>query len=94
MGYEWALGALDWLTRRGIEPHEVVQALAYHRRWPRPGTREDGRIVLTLWGRTKDGRVVVIYVRQQAGTTLDWWLIDARWATEAEAAEFTEWEEA
>jgi uncharacterized DUF497 family protein len=83
---EWALGALA-----GIEPQEVRQVLDAARRWPRPaGTAEVQ--VLTIWGRTRRGRPLIVAVYQVSDHT--WKIIGARDMTRAEAADFDRWEQA
>lgn len=89
MGYEWLGPALDAL--RGIEPHEVVQALAARRRWPRPASGPGGVSVLTVWARTRDGRPLIVAVRQTDPWT--WAIIGARDLRPRERIEFARWEE-
>jgi len=90
VGYEWPGWALDAL--RGIEPHEVIQALNADRRWPRPATSPAGIAVLTIWARTQTGRPLIVAVRQTGNW--DWLIIGARDMHPTEAAEFARWEEA
>jgi hypothetical protein len=88
--YEWQGWALDAL--RGIEPYEVVQVLGAERRWPRPAKAPSGVDVLTVWARTRDGRPLIVAVRQV--DRWDWTIIGARDMDPAEATEFARWEEA
>ena len=90
MGYEWPGWALDAL--RGIEPHEVVQALGSESRWPRPAKGPSGVDVLTVWARTRAGRPLIVAVRQTGEWS--WLIIGARDMNPAEATEFARWEEA
>jgi len=90
VGYEWPGWALDAL--RGIEPHEVVQALGSERRWPRPAKGPSGVDVLTVWARTRAGRPLIVAVRQTGEWS--WLIIGARDMNPAEATEFARWEEA
>ena len=89
VGYEWHGWALDAL--RGIEAHEVVQALGADRRWPRRATGPGGVGALTVWARTRSGRPLIVAVRQTGDW--DWLIIGARGMEPAEAAEFEQWEE-
>ena len=89
MGYEWLVPALNSL--RGIEPHEVMQVLGGKRRRPRPARGPDGHPVLTIWGRTTDGKPVIVVVRRLE--TWDWQIIGARVMHPGEASEFEAWEE-
>jgi hypothetical protein len=67
---EWALAALV-----GIEPYEVRQALEANRRWPRRATSATGVPVLTVWGRTRAGRALIVAVYHLTGFT---WKISER----------------
>ena len=90
MGYDWPDWALDHL--HGIEPWEVMQVLTgKNPRWPRRGKSRNGIPILTIWGRTAAGRVLVIGVYQV--TTWQWNVTSARDMTTAERAEFEQWEE-
>lgn len=89
VGFEWQGWALDAL--RGIEPYEVVQVLAAERRWPRPAVSAGGVAVLTVWGRTRAGRPLVVAVRQV--DEWDWLILGARELGPGEAVEFARWEE-
>jgi hypothetical protein len=63
VGYEWLKWALEQLD--GIEPHEVTQVLTSSRRWPRSAISSvSGIRVLTIWGRTRTGRPLIVAVRQ------------------------------
>ncbi|GIE95581.1 hypothetical protein [Paractinoplanes rishiriensis] len=88
MPYEWDDWALAALA--GIAPHEVRQALAAHRRWPRRAVSATGVPVLTVWSRTTAGRPLIVAVYQVAGTT--WRIIGARDMTDKELIEFSHWE--
>ena len=88
MGYEWPGWALDAL--RGIEPHEVMQALGADRRWPRGAAGPGGVGVLTVWARTRPGRPLIVAVRQVGDW--DWLIIGARDMHPTETAEFERWE--
>jgi hypothetical protein len=88
--YEWEDWALQALA--GIEPYEVRQVLEGKNRWPRPAAHHrSGLPVLTLWGRTHNGRPLIVAVYHVTGFT--WKIIGAREMTTAELAEFNRWEE-
>lgn len=87
VGYEWLAYALAAL--RGIESHEVIQALYAARRWPRPASI-GGMPVVTVWARTDAGRRLIVVVRHLDG--FDWQILGAREMTPAEAEEFDRWE--
>jgi hypothetical protein len=80
--------ALDKLA--GIEPHEVNQVLAGPRRWPRPAVGLGGARTLTVWGRTKEGRALMVALRHKTG--MDWWIAGARDLTDAEESALAQWE--
>lgn len=90
MGFDWPRWALDAL--RGIEPHEVVQVLDAKRRLPRPAGSPAGVTVLTVWGRTRAGRPLIVAVRRADPWT--WVIVGAREMYLQERAEFARWEEA
>lgn len=89
MPYEWDEWAINALT--AIEPHEVQQALAADRRWPRPAVDARGLRVLTIWARTRAGRALIVAVYHSSGRT--WKIIGAREMRADELAEFAKWEE-
>lgn len=61
MTYEWASEAvLEWLRRQGIEPYEVLQALQDPKRWPRIADHPELGLTPSIWGRTLDGRLLII----------------------------------
>lgn len=83
---DWAIHALD-----GVEPYEVRQVLEATRRWPRTASGQSGVPVLTIWGRTRAGRTLIVAVYHVSGFT--WKIIGARDLTAAESAEYTRWEQ-
>ena len=89
MPYEWDEWAINALT--GIEPYEVRQVLEAERRWPRPAVDPAGLRVLTIWGRTRAGRALIVAAYQSGGQT--WKIIGARELRAHELAEFAKWEE-
>lgn len=89
--YEWWAGAYDLLHRSGIEPWEVLEVLYSPRRWPRAATSREGLPTATVWGRTDDGRALIVLLR--------WLRADARWQIllaspmrPHQLAEYTAWE--
>jgi hypothetical protein len=88
VGYEWITAVLAKLA--GIEPHEVMQVLAAQRRWPRPALDDVGIRILTVWGRTRTGRALMIALRHKDG--LDWWIAGARELAPDELRQLEEWE--
>lgn len=89
MVYRWPPWALESLPE-GIEAHEVVQALAARRRWPRLARSDTGVVALTFWARTEAGRPLLVAVRQVG--TWDWEIVGARDLRADELAELEEWE--
>jgi hypothetical protein len=83
VGYEWVREVLDKL--QGVEPHEVVQALSASPRWPRSAITLDGLRVLTVWGRTRAGRPLMVGLRHKDEWT--WWIVGARELSPDEVAE-------
>jgi hypothetical protein len=74
-----------------IEPYEVRQVLDATDRWPRPGIGTAGVSVLTIWGRTRTGRPLIVALHHAGGFT--WRIVGARDMTDNEQAEFAGWEE-
>jgi hypothetical protein len=90
--YSWTRWALRGL--RGIEPWEVMQILTGRRpRWPRPGQDTTGLQMLTLWGRTKTGRALIVGVYPDPHEPWEWDIAGAREMTAGELAEFERWEQ-
>jgi hypothetical protein len=88
VGFEWIRVVLDKLE--GIEPHEVTQVLAATSRWPRPAVGLGGVQVLTVWGRTRTGRPLMVALRRK--DRRNWWIVGARELDQDEAAELEKWE--
>ena len=87
--YEWDDWALAGL--KGIEPYEVRQVLEESEpRWPRPAVGPGGQVVLTVWGRTRGGRALIVAVFHVEGFT--WKVVGARDMSSGELAEFSRWE--
>jgi hypothetical protein len=85
--YHWLAATLAAL--HGIEPHEVLQALAAQRRLPAPAVGF-GPQVLGIFARSSAGRPLVVTVRHSDG--FDWWILGARDMTDDELAAFEAWE--
>lgn len=85
--YRWLPQAL--LTLAGIEPYEVLQALSADRRLPVPAYA-DGIRVVTIWGRTKKGRPLIVAVRMVG--QFDQLIVGAWEMSADELARFEEWE--
>ena len=87
MGFDW----LAALALTGIEPHEVMQVLTADRRWPRRAFGGPERLpTLTIWGRTRAGRPLIVATRRVGG--LDYLIIGAREMTAEELLAFEAWE--
>jgi hypothetical protein len=86
--YRWLTIALE--TLRGVEPYEVMQALASPVRWPRLSYSDAGLPVLTIWARTDAGRGLIVVIRP-AGP-MQWEIVGARPMRADEALTFDEWE--
>jgi hypothetical protein len=87
-GYEWLAIALEAL--RGIEPHEVLQALGAERRWPRLAHSPGGQPVLPIWARTSAGRGLIVAVR--ALSEWQWQIVGVRAMQPEELITFEKWE--
>ena len=87
MAYRWLAQALALLA--GIEPHEVLQVLSAERRMPMPAIAA-GIQILTISGRTKNGRPLIVAIRRI--DEFDHLIIGAREMTVEELARFEEWE--
>jgi hypothetical protein len=85
--YRWLEIALASL--RGIEPHEVLQALAGARRLVAPSVGTDIALV-GIFARTEAGRPIAVALRRAQG--LDWWIVGARDMTADERKAFEAWE--
>jgi hypothetical protein len=85
--YRWLPQAL--LLLAGIEPYEVMQVLYAEQRMPVPAYA-DGIRVLTIWGRTKKGRPLVVTVRMVG--RFDQLIVGAWEMSADELARFEEWE--
>jgi hypothetical protein len=85
--YRWLPQALALLA--GIEPYEVLQVLSADRRRPVPAVAAGIR-VLTIWGRTRNGRPLIVAVRMVE--PFDQLIVGAWEMTADELDRFEEWE--
>jgi hypothetical protein len=90
VGYLWLEITLARL--HGVEPYEVMQALSGQRRYPVVGQSREGVQILTIWGRTRAGRPLVVALRKIPDSKRDWWIVGARDMNESERAFFEQWE--
>ncbi|WP_245673605.1 hypothetical protein [Nocardia lijiangensis] len=91
MAYEWWYGIVTVLALAGIERHEVIEVLYADRRWPRRGVDPvTGLSALTIWGRTDDGRPLIVTLRALDG--LDRQIVAAQMMTPDQLQEFSKWE--
>ncbi|MGH3450187.1 MAG: hypothetical protein ACRDQW_05555 [Haloechinothrix sp.] len=68
----------------------MTQVLAAARRWPRVAEARGVRL-LTISGRTRAGRPLIVFVRQDG--QWDWLIIGAREMTPGQLTEFERWEQ-
>jgi hypothetical protein len=76
---------------RDVKEHEVIQALANPRRWPRPMRDQRGNAFIAIWTRTNDGRPIIVTIRLIGG--LDAQIVAARPMTPAETVQLEQWEQ-
>lgn len=76
---------------RDVEPHEVNQALAAARRWPRPAHDPHGNTYVTVFARTLAGRPIIVVLRAAGGH--DHTIVAARAQTPDEITQFEQWED-
>jgi hypothetical protein len=93
VAFRWAGGVLDWLAQRGIEGFEVQQVLQSGMGWPRQGHTPVGA-VLTVWGRSRAGRALLVVLWPEQDTPPDSYITGARELTADEEAELRRWEAA
>lgn len=92
--YEWWPGAKALIREAGVETWEVIEVLYSARRWLRPARSDRGLDVLTVWGRTDEGRPVIVALRRvtrEDGTT-GWQIVLAAPMGPRQLEEFTAWE--
>lgn len=90
VGYHFRDDVADAEYLHDVTKGEVMQALAYPRRWPqRIESKVDAR-VLQVFGRTVEGRGVAVVVIQV--DRWDWLVYAARPLEVDENAEYTLWE--
>ena len=91
MPYEWLQTAFAVLALFDIEPHEVMQVLYGSNRRPVPAVDPaTGLRMLTIWGRTRSRRALIVTVKQAGG--YDILILGARDMTASERKEYEQWE--
>jgi hypothetical protein len=90
--YEWWIGARPFLDRAGVEPWEVMEVLYSPGRWPRPAMTKEELPVLTVWGRTDEGRPLVVMLRRLRSYRDGWQILMASPMGPRQLEEFTAWE--
>jgi hypothetical protein len=90
--YEWWIGARGFLDRAEVAPWEVMEVLYSSARWPRQATTKQGLPVLTVWGRTEQGRPLVVMLRQLGSYSDGWEILMAVPMGARQLEEFTAWE--
>jgi len=89
VGYDWV--PLLLANLRDIEPYEVRQVLEDERpRWPRAAVGA-GMAFLTIWGKTRRGRQLVVVLRPTE-VSRNWLIVGTKQMTAEEAAEYDRWE--
>ncbi|WP_405176998.1 hypothetical protein OG225_21370 [Nocardia sp. NBC_01377] len=92
MQYEWWYGAREHLRRAGVEPWEVMEVLYSPTRWPRPARTPENLPVLTVWGRTEEGRPIVVLLRQPPSAPGTWEVVMAAPMRPLQLREYEAWE--
>lgn len=92
--YEWWPGARAQLQKAGVETWEVIDVVYSERRWPRPVRTPEGAPGLSVWGRTGEGRPLVVLLRRlhQPGAADIWQIVLAVPMGPRQLKEFTAWE--
>ncbi|WNJ59136.1 hypothetical protein [Nocardia seriolae] len=58
--YVWSPTAKQFLQRFQVRTWEVMEVLYSSHRWPRPARTDQDLSVLTVWGRSDEGRPLVV----------------------------------
>ncbi|MEV0297035.1 hypothetical protein [Nocardia sp. NPDC050710] len=91
MSYEWWFGVFTVLALAGVERHEVIEVLYAERRWPRRAVDPvTGLSALTIWGRTDEGRALIVTLRALSG--FDHQIVAVQQMTPDQLQEFSKWE--
>jgi hypothetical protein len=85
------IGAPAFFDRANATEHEVKEVVHSPGRWLRPATTTEGLPVLTAWGRTEQGRPLVVLLRQLRPRV--WEILMAAPMGLRQLEEFTAWEE-
>ncbi|WP_245717402.1 hypothetical protein [Nocardia jejuensis] len=92
MEYEWAPTAKQFLQRFQVQAWEVMEVLFSARRWPRPARTGQNLPVLTVWGRSDDGRALIVVLRQPDSHSARWQILMAVPMGEHQQTEYNAWE--
>lgn len=93
MDYEWWAGAPRFLDRFDVGEWEAMQVLDFPRRVLIPATTEQGLPVLTVWGRTHNGRPLVVTLRKLREPAGRWQILFARQMSPEQLDQYTAWEQ-
>ncbi|MFD0000183.1 hypothetical protein [Nocardia sp. NPDC127526] len=91
MEFEWWIGSDHYLKWSDVAAWEVMEVLYSPHRWPRAATTRDGLPVLTVWGRTEEGRAIVVILRPLRSSE-KWQILMAVPMEPRQLEEFTAWE--
>jgi hypothetical protein len=91
--YEWWAGADRYLERAGISKLEAVEILHSANRVPIPTTTDHGLPALSVWGRTDEGRPLIVLLRPLHTPVGRWQILLAIPMGPEQLAEYTHWEE-
>ncbi|AYF78986.1 hypothetical protein D7D52_12900 [Nocardia yunnanensis] len=70
----------------------MMEVLYSSRRWPRPARTAQGLPVLTVWGRTDEGRPLVVMLRQVPAPATRWEILMAVPMGPHQLTEYNAWE--
>ncbi|MEC3958106.1 hypothetical protein VMT65_34075 [Nocardia sp. CDC153] len=92
MEYVWSPTAKQFLERFQVLSWEVMEVLYSSRRWPRPARTDQGLPVLTVWGRSDEGRPLVVMLRQLPAPSTRWEILMAVPMGPHQLTEYNAWE--
>jgi hypothetical protein len=90
--YEWWIGSGRFFERAGVRRWEVMDVLYSSHRWPRAVTTPEGLPALTVWGRTDEGRPLVVLLRRLHPDLDTWQILLAAEMRPHQLTEYTAWE--
>ncbi|WP_433635605.1 hypothetical protein [Nocardia sp. CA-120079] len=90
--YEWGPASRTLISLYDVQTWEVMEVLYGSRRWPRPATTSEGLPVITVWGRTDEGRPLVIVLRRPRSNSDRWQIMIAAPMGPQQLDEYTAWE--